>query len=327
MKQYDVITSGYVSMDHIIRINRPAAVGYTSLIENKTNSKIYYGGCSVNIAYALCRLGLLAMPVIRVGDDYEQTGFRNFLREGGVPEEGVSVVEGENTSCCYLIEDNEGQHITLFYPGAMDGRYAAPLPDEFFASARLGVITVASHADNRLFFDGCIRHGVPVVFGMKADSTAFPEPFLKELLLGSEIIFTNAEERRYIEGLLGLETIAGLLTVGKAKVIITTYGKQGSSYTRLLDDGGIETRCIPVCDCTCVEDTTGSGDGYMAGFLYAYLRGLPMADCCRMGSTLSSFIIEKEGCCTNAPDADALCERYKSFLQCCSIETEENETT
>ena len=57
----DVLTSGYVSMDHIIRIATPAKVGFTSLVTNKSNSKIFYGGCSVNIAYALCRLGMKAM--------------------------------------------------------------------------------------------------------------------------------------------------------------------------------------------------------------------------------------------------------------------------
>ena len=39
----DVLTSGYVSMDHIIRIATPAKVGFTSLVTNKSNSKIYYG--------------------------------------------------------------------------------------------------------------------------------------------------------------------------------------------------------------------------------------------------------------------------------------------
>ena len=49
----DVLTSGYVSMDHIIKIDTPARVGFTSLVTNKSNAQIFYGGCSVNIAYAL----------------------------------------------------------------------------------------------------------------------------------------------------------------------------------------------------------------------------------------------------------------------------------
>ena len=92
----DVLTSGYVSMDHIIKIATPAKVGFTSLVTNKSNSKIFYGGCSVNIAYALCRLGMKAMPVLRVGGDYESNGFKKFLEEGNVPQDGI-------TQICYRI--------------------------------------------------------------------------------------------------------------------------------------------------------------------------------------------------------------------------------
>jgi nucleoside kinase len=316
MKKYDVITSGYVSMDHMLKISTPAAVGFTSLIKNKTNSQIYYGGCSVNIAYALCRLGLTAMPVLRVGGDYEKTGFQAFLEEGGVPTEGITVVEDETTSVCYLVQDNKGQHITIFYPGAMDAKYARPLDDELFENAGLGVVTVAARPDNQEFFQKCKAHNVPIVFGMKSDFDAFPIPFLKELLLYSKIIFTNETERETIEKLFELEDITDLLRLGSAEIIVTTYGQEGSKYYRRQPDGSVDTACIPICDCTCVVDTTGSGDGYMAGFLYAYLKGMPMADCCRMGSTLSSFIIEKEGCCTNAPSAEALMERFTNFKTC-----------
>lgn len=76
----DVLTSGYVSMDHIIKIDTPAKVGFTSLVTNQSNAQIFYGGCSVNIAYALCRLGMCAKPVLRVGGDYESNGFKNFWK-------------------------------------------------------------------------------------------------------------------------------------------------------------------------------------------------------------------------------------------------------
>ena len=34
--QYDVITSGYVSMDRIIKLKTPARVGFTSLVDRKS---------------------------------------------------------------------------------------------------------------------------------------------------------------------------------------------------------------------------------------------------------------------------------------------------
>ena len=118
-KVYDVLTSGYVSMDHMLKIQTPARVGYTSIITNRTNTKINYGGCGVNIACDLSRLGMKAMPMIRVGDDYEQIGFAAFLKENGICTDAVKRVPGEITSVCYLVQDTGGQHITLYYPGSM----------------------------------------------------------------------------------------------------------------------------------------------------------------------------------------------------------------
>jgi adenosine kinase len=62
-------------------------------------------------------------------------------------------------------------------------------------------------------------------------------------------------------------------------------------------------------------DTTGSGDAFMAGFLYGYLKGRNIKDCCSLGSVLSSFIIEKVGCTTNAPTEQKFLERFDKFIK------------
>lgn len=310
-KHVDFLTSGYVSMDHMVKIKSPARIGFTSLIANKTNMDIYYGGCSVNIAYALCRLGLSAMPILRVGDDYETNGFKAFLENGNVPTDAVSMVHGERTSVCYLLQDNMGQHITLFYPGAMDGIHSKPLDDGLFEDAGMGVLTVGARCDNEEFFHKCKQHGVPLVFGMKGDMDAFPPDFLDELLHYCKIIFTNECERDSIEKIFGKDILT-LFDEGNAEIIVTTLGRDGSRcYTKT--PHGIEQVEIPICDCAKVEDTTGSGDAFMAGFLYGYHNGLSTEQCAKLGTVLSSFIIEKEGCCTNAPTLPELEERLRRF--------------
>lgn len=312
MKEYDVITSGYVSMDHIIKIASPARIGFTSLVTNKNNSQIQYGGCSVNIAYALCRLGKKALPVLRVGGDYECNGFKAFLEDGNVPLDGIKVLENEITSICYLLQDNHNDHITIFYPGAMDGEFAGEMADELFVKARLGVITVASRQDNEVFFRQCKKYDVPVVFGMKDDFDAFPEAFLKELLTGSKIIFTNEAERGVIEELYGFKDITKLFDIGEVDIIVTTMGRDGSiCYERTKD--GVKAEEIGICPVEHVVDATGSGDSYMAGFLYGYLNGKTPRECCIMGSVLSWFVLQKEGCCTNLPTEDEFLKKYQDW--------------
>ncbi len=303
--KYDVLTSGYVSMDRIIRIASPARIGYTSIVTNADNTKIQYGGCSVNIAAALCRLGRKAMPILRVGEDWEEIGFRHFLEEAGVPLEGTKVLSGEATSTCYLLQDNNNDHITIYYPGSMDKKYADPIPEEYFKDAGYGVVTVASEPDNRYFVECCKKAGVPLVFGMKDDFDAFPEPFLKELLQESRIIFTNEVERAIIEKLFGCETIEKLFDIGKVQILVTTLGKEGSiCYEKT--ESGIREHRIGICKVGRVVDATGSGDAYISGFMYGYLQGREVETCCKLGTALASFVIQAVGCCTNIPSAKEL---------------------
>jgi adenosine kinase len=306
-----VLTSGYISLDHIVKIKSPARVGFTSIIENKTCGDIQFGGCSVNIAYALARLGLPATPILRVGSDYESTGLRAFLEAGGVDTSAVTNVPEERTSLCYLVQDNEGQHITLYYPGSMAGVYFRPLPDAHFEGAALGVMTVGARCDNEEFLRQCRAHGVPLVFGMKGDMEAFPRDFLEELLGVSRVIFTNECERASIEALLGRE-ITGYLGEGGAEIVVTTLGAEGS-VVYWKDGGALKEARVPIYRRANVVDTTGSGDGYISGFLYGYLGGKSSEECGRLGSVLSSFIIEREGCCTGAPDEAQLLARYEIY--------------
>jgi adenosine kinase len=305
-----ILISGYASLDRIIRIKTPVRAGYTSIVENVDNAKIYYGGCPVNIACALAKLGFTAAPVIRVGNDYRKTGFKAFLENAGVCLGAVREVEGDTTGNCYLLLDKDKNHVTVFYPGAMDEKYFSPLPDDLFAGARLGVVTVGGYKDNRHFYEKCREHSIPIVLGMKCDGEAFPTDFLWELLKNSEILFMNAAERRHIEKKFGLRGISDFFDGGRAKIIVTTFGKKGSGYMEKTD-GGIASGDICIARGASAVDTTGSGDAYIGGFLYGYLQGKSVAQCCGYGSTLASFAVETMGALTNIPDSGRLEERFK----------------
>lgn len=305
----DALISGYVSMDRIIEVDSPLRAGYTSLVTNRDNAAIHYGGCSINIAYGLARLGLKTMPCIRVGADYADIGLERFLVEGGVSTEAVTIVAEEMTSNCYLIEDADHEHVTVYYPGAMDGRYAVPLDPELFTGARLGVITVGSERDNREFLCRCREQNVPVAFGMKGDFSAFPDEFLREVLAYSSVTFLNRAESTAIQDRLGLASITELFTSDRVQYVVVTSGSQGSvCYQRR--PSGIEPTRIPMVAGDRVVDTTGSGDAYIAGFLYGYLSGETGRTCGQLGACLASFVVEARGCCTAMPNRDEFWQRY-----------------
>jgi adenosine kinase len=195
----------------------------------------------------------------------------------------------------------------------MDKKYAKPMPDQFFQAARLGVLTVGSYQDNLEFFNKCKKHDLPLVFGMKCDFDAFPKEFFTEVIHYSRIIFTNRMEREEIEKRLGLRSIADLLDRGRAEVIVTTLGAQGSvCYHK--SHGELVVNEVEAANFGPVVDTTGSGDAFIAGFLYGYLTGKPVQECGELGSVLASFVIEQPGSCSNAPSEAEFQQRYAQFI-------------
>ena len=312
--RYDAIVSGYVSMDHIIRIDSPASIGHTSIVLNADNTKTQYGGCGPNIAIGLCKLGKRAVPILRVGTDWETNGYRAYLEQSGVPTDSITVLQDESTSTCYLLQDNNNDHITIFYPGSMSRQHAAPVDEELVKNTRLGVITVASEPDNRYFLDACRKWNVPIVFGMRDDPDAFPPEFLKEILENSTIIFMNEDERMKTEQMFGSGFIRKLLDEKAASVVVETRGKEGSiCYEKTQDGTGVHK--IPVSPVREVVDATGAGDAYMTGFLYGYVDGMPVEKCCCIGAALSGYVIQASGCTTNIPSAEDLMKKAEELMK------------
>ena len=55
-----------------------------------------------------------------------------------------------------------------------------------------------------------------------------------------------------------------------------------------------------------VVDTTGAGDAYAAGFLYAYTQGLDLATCGRLGGAMAAQVISQYGPRADVKDVKAL---------------------
>ncbi|MBE0700550.1 MAG: carbohydrate kinase family protein [Acholeplasmataceae bacterium] len=308
MRDVDLVASGYISFDRIVKIDRPAHVGRTSIVINQDSADIHFGGCSVNICYLLSKLGKQTLPIVRIGDDAEKQGFYQYLEKSGVRSEGVRHVPGTATSHAYLIEDMDGEHITLFHPGAMSGKHATPPDDAWFEKTKFATIIVGAPEDNLLVLEKVKRHNVPLIFGMRIDDVAFPVPVLKQIIAQTSYLFMNQSETEAVCKLYGIKEIQEMFALSSLKIIVTTLGSKGSVYHQVTHQG-IKTDTIPAVPLDCVVDPAGAGDAYLAGFVYGLLEAKSVRICAEYGSTLASFILKAVGCTTNAPD-------LTSFLEC-----------
>ena len=75
-----------------------------------------------------------------------------------------------------------------------------------------------------------------------------------------------------------------------ASLAAVTRGAEGSTIVSA--DAPIHLQAEPVAQ---VVDTTGAGDQYAAGFLVGLARGLPLADCGRLGHIAAAEVISHYG--------------------------------
>jgi adenosine kinase len=313
--RYDIIVSGYVSLDRVIKVATELIPGKTSIVTNDNNVNLEYGGCGINFACDLDKLGKSVLPVIRVGFDYAQSGFKQFLEVNNISTEAVEIIDKAATSCSYLIEDKEMNHVTLYYPGAMHEKYFNGYKEEWFKVSKLGLMTVASVVDNKEFLTMCKQVKIPHYLGLKMDEAAFPQWFVKEVTESVNGVFANEVEYEYFLKSNQVSNIKEIFEINKQlEFVVKTKGKLGSEIY-FKEKNRIIHLEVPVLETNEFVSSVGSGDAFMAGFLFGMLEGYSKKECMYLGATLSTFIIEAAGATSNAPDRLELLYRFNRFFK------------
>lgn len=310
MKDIDFTAVGYPSIDRIIKTATCPCFCQTSIVTNADNNTPYFGGCNVNVAYLGSAFNLNTALAMNVGADFESSGFKGFLEDKKVILDCVNIIEQDVTSCTYLITNPDGEHITLFYQGAMDTKYEVNLNEDIIKRSKYGVITVGNPKHNIQFAKLCRKHNVPMVLGMKCDFKSFTVEIIDEIIKGCEILVMNESEKIELQKALNMTDITETFKNNVTKIIIVTKGCSGSEIYEYRD-GQVKKYAIPIAKPEAVVDTAGVGDAYLAGFMIGYIDGKNIEKCGKLGATLSSFIIEKMGCLTNVPTREELMKRYR----------------
>lgn len=290
---FDLIISGYISLDRIIKIDPHAMPGKTSIVQNDDNGMLEYGGCNINISVDLARLGYRCLPIIRVGDDYVSSGFQSFMRTNKISELALKKVHGVATSCCYLVENPDGDHMTLYYPGSMDQKRFLPYEDSWFAEAKYALMTVASRRDNEAFLAMANKHKLPLYLGMKLDIDAFPPDFLKKVMPHLIGVFANRSEEQYLLTTFGIDDIRELFKLfPQLETIVITQGSKGSLAYYQHHGAPIK---VGIATPDTIVSSVGTGDAYIAGYFYGLLQGVDLKTRIEYGATLASFVLETAG--------------------------------
>lgn len=297
--ELDVLATGFPSIDYIFRVRKLPRAGETATI-TALGDGVHVGGCGINVAVGLSRLGIRAGVACVVGDDAGGHTLMRHLEREGVDARGVTVVPGAPTSRSYLFAD-DGATMNFFLPGA-----AATLPGEPDLSGlppcAWGLVTVGEPRYNRAFIRALRARGVPVAVQLRIDEEAYG-PLLTEAVANASLLFMNEYEARFLVERLGLARIDELLGEVTRAVVVTRGARGAEAYTH---EGHARVAAVPA---TAVVDTTGAGDAFTAGFLAGVRWGLATEAALRLGATMASFVVERAGAQEGLPGRRRLAER------------------
>ena len=253
-----------------------------------------FGGCAMNIAYGLRRLGQDAVPFVFVGDDYG-ADYRSHLERLGMDQGGITRLSGAGySSHAFVFTDAGGNQFTGFFPGPARVGDFAPRLSKFVQNRRPDYAVLAPDiAVNMIDSAGVMRaHGIPFLCDPGQGLTDFTAPETRELVSMSNALIVNEFEFATVTA-----RCEGALR--DLEYVVVTTGKTGSYCGEVV---------VPAVPAAVVKDPTGCGDAYRTGFVDALLRGATMRDAMRAGACAATINIEHEG--TQSHDFSDYAQRY-----------------
>lgn len=253
------------------------------------------GGCAGNAAAVLGRMGAEVSLLCGIGGDGLARFLVDELRQAGVVLDGVKAFADEVSSASIVCVDRFGERSFLTQFGASK-RYGAGDVD-------WDVVARARHLHYGGFFTipGLLGDAAASVFRRAKEmekttslDTAFDHSgrwieSIEAVLPFVDYLMTNRVEGRHLTGEDSPEGIVRRLREGGARTVIVKLDKDGC----YLDSGGTASShpAYPVS----VEDATGAGDAFAAGFVLGLDRGFDLADCCRLGNLLGAVCVQRLG--------------------------------
>ncbi len=254
-----------------------------------SDPKIALGGSAGNTVRTMAKLGVDSTFMSTVGEDPYGERYCDEMQEMGIS--GIVKDPDFKTIRILCLITPEGERTFLHSHKAVGWNFKPSL--EHFQNVKW------AHLESFLLWEApdfieqslilAQEAGIPVSLDLSNFLVVgqFKEKILEWLGKYVDVVFGNETEIRSLTGLppdLGCRQLQEI-----CPIVVVTMGGDGC----LVGCQG-ELTHIPSCSAK-VIDTTAAGDYFTAGFLYGYLRQLPLPLCAEIGHRLGSSIIEHIG--------------------------------
>lgn len=282
-----IVVLGDLMVDVVVRLSGPLAQASDSPAEIRFRG----GGSAANTAAWLAAAGAEVTLVARVGDDERGRSAVEELRAAGV-DTRVAFDSDRPTGTCLVLIDPGGERTMAPDAGANDGLVAEDLPDSLPADAAhlhvagYALLREGSRATAQAAIQGASRAGIGV--SVDPSSSALLTADFLDLAGGAGLLLPNASEAHALTGDSDPEA-AGRALAKRFGEVVVTLGPDGALWT----DGEEVLRAAAVA--VEVEDSTGAGDAFAAGFLHARVSGASTAEALAAGCRLAARAVTGAG--------------------------------
>jgi sugar/nucleoside kinase (ribokinase family) len=283
-RETDVYVIGDVNPD-ILVIDDDAVPEFGQVEKLVGTIRLTVGGSSAITACGLARLGLRVAHGGIVGDDILGQAVLEAMRARGVDTSTVSVDPAIPTGATVILGKADHRAL-LTATGTIDRLRAEDVPREVLPLIRhLHAGSTGIQPQLRpglpLLFRECRAAGVSSSFDANWDPQRRWEGIVP-MLAAADIFFPNEQEASLITGrddplaaaheLVAMAESAGRDPAAGPLIVALKMGASGALAVR-----GREALRLPASRVQ-VVDSTGAGDAFDAGFLYAYLDGRPLEE-------------------------------------------------
>jgi sugar/nucleoside kinase (ribokinase family) len=255
------------------------------------------GGSAANTVAGIASLGGRAAYIGKVADDQLGDVFTHDLRAVGVVFDTPPLTEGLSTARSLIFVTPDAQRTMQTFLGATTQLGPEDLNMDYITSSTVlyleGYLWDQPRAKQAMRDAAVKAHDAGVKVSLTLSDAFCVARFRDEFLDLAEhhvdILFANESE---ILSLYQVEQFDDALqhVRGHCEIAALTRSEKGS----VIVNGG-EVHVIDAEPAVKVIDTTGAGDAYAAGFLYAYTQGARLATCGKLGSVMAAEVISHYG--------------------------------
>ena len=257
------------------------------------------GGAPMNVAYHLQKLGLQPALLSRVGNDDYGKKLIAMLSANQLHTDYVQVDDQHETGLVHAhLEANNEVRYDIVFPSAwdfieMEARFA-----ELIKAATYFVFgsLATRNKTSRDTLYALLENAQTKVLDINLRAPHYRQPLIEELLFKADILKLNEAELDMIAGWHDASTnreqqIQLLQDRFHIQTIIVTMGGDGAMVAtdgQVYYNPGYKVQ---------VADTIGSGDAFLAGFLYQLYNKMPLQKALDFAAALGALIATYPGAC------------------------------